>query len=504
MGGQIIPGGYAMKNVLIFCADHMRGDALACNGNSFVQTPNLDALAESGVTFRRCYTPNPICVPARGAITTGNYSHVCTNSKNNGGRIHDDQDKIAQVYADAGYETYAMGKLHYTPYSPPGQPRLLHGFQHAELAEEGRAVAQFDPECKTRGIEEYHDYLADVGYAGFARAHGLGNNDLHMCASPLPAEHHVDSWVASRTIAHLEAHLDKRKDKPFFMFSSFTKPHPPYDPPRPYDSLYDPRDIPAPFGSREDLDTRSPIIKVEALGHGIQFMSPEAIQVMRAYYYGLVTFQDAMIGRVMAFLQERGLLEDTIIVYTADHGDMLGDFGGVFKCNMMEGSCRIPMIVSAPGQIPASAPSDDLVGLQDILPTVASLTGHELNHPTQGLDLTSSLMGNGPVREAIYSNCRSTPWQTAMVTDARWKYAYCEANGYEELYDMANDPTELRNLIAENACPEEAARMRQLLISQARELKDTKILDGDDLKCTEVDVDSEAVFSEGRMGWRWY
>ena len=204
-----------MRNVLLISADHMRGDALACNGNSFVKTPNLDALAESGATFRRCYTPNPICVPARASITTGNYSHVATGRKNNGGLIRDGQNKIAEVFARAGYETYALGKLHYVPYSPPAQSRLLHGFQHAELCEEGRIIKSFAAKGGRRGLEDYADYLEDVGYAGYSRAHGLGNNDLHPCPSPLPAEHYVDAWVAARTIANLEAHQSNRQDRPF-------------------------------------------------------------------------------------------------------------------------------------------------------------------------------------------------------------------------------------------------------------------------------------------------
>ena len=133
-------------NVLLITADQLRADAIGPGGNAFVQTPNLDRLAESGVNFTNAYTPSPICVPARASITTGNYPHKCTGSKNNAGRIRDGQLKIAQVFADAGYKTYAMGKLHYLPYSPPGQPRLVHGFQHVRLTESGRILKHFDPQ----------------------------------------------------------------------------------------------------------------------------------------------------------------------------------------------------------------------------------------------------------------------------------------------------------------------------------------------------------------------
>ena len=120
-------------NIILITADHICHDALACNGNEFVQTPNLDRLAKSGITFSNSFTPNPICVPARAAITTGNYPHKCTGFKTNSGKIKDGQLLIARHFADAGFRTYAIGKLHYVPYSPPGKPRLLHGFQHAEI-----------------------------------------------------------------------------------------------------------------------------------------------------------------------------------------------------------------------------------------------------------------------------------------------------------------------------------------------------------------------------------
>ena len=129
-------------NILLITADQLRADALGCYGNEICRTPNLDALAGGGVVFENAFTPNPICVPARASITTGNYSHVCTGTKSNGGRIKDDQTKLAEHFVANGYEAYACGKLHYAPYAPPGEPRLLHGFQHCDLHESGRLVNQ--------------------------------------------------------------------------------------------------------------------------------------------------------------------------------------------------------------------------------------------------------------------------------------------------------------------------------------------------------------------------
>ena len=492
-----------MKNVLFIMADQLRYDALGCTGNTVAVTPHLDDMAKRGVMFQRCYTPNPICVPARATVITGNYSHKATGSKNNGGRIRDDQDKMPELFARAGYRTYAMGKLHYVPYSAPGEPRLLHGFQTAELCESGRMLRLHDPEGRLRGVEDYADYLSDAGWRGFTRAHGLGNNDLHPGVSPLPAEHFVDAWVAERTIAHLTRHAEERNDQPFFMFMSFPKPHSPYDPPRPYDAMFDPRRVPAAI-DRALLETRSPTVRTTAWQHGMQYLSPEAVQVMRAHYYGLVSFQDRMIGRVMQYLDRAGLRDDTIVLYTADHGDLLGDFGGCFKCNWLEGSAHVPFILSAPGQAPAGKASDELVGLQDILPTLSTLTGVPLTRPCDGKDLSGVMQGNGGVRDVFIGQCLESPSQSYMAFDGRWKYAYSETNAFEELYDLQSDPRELRNLALAGEARDQSARLRKEIISWCAANGDAKMLEGGGLKRTDVDIKPRCEFHANSLGWRWY
>jgi len=489
-------------NVLLITADHMRNDALGCNGNPFVSTPNLDALASRGVTFVNGSTPNPICVPGRASITTGNYSHVCTDSKNNGGRIRDDQIKIAQHFSDAGYRTMAIGKLHYAPYSPPGEPRLLHGFQHAELCEEGRIVSSFDRTGRMRGLEDYHDWLFDVGWGGYERAHGVGNNDIHPAASPLPAEYHEESWVATRTIDNLRAHLRGGSGQPFFTWASFTKPHAPYDPPQPWDRLYDPREIPEPIGCVDLLADRDPLLRTWPVAYGWERFSPEMIQNARAHYFGMVSFQDHNVGRMISFLDEAGVLDDTVIVYSADHGDLLGDFGCFFKCNMFHGSVGVPLIFAGPG-VQAQQPTDHLAGLQDILPTVADLTGNPLPQAVQGESLSAILAGgDAPVREHYISQSLSSPRQRYMVMTRQWKYVYHELGGVEELYDIVEDRQELTNLAGDR--PDVVSELRGVLLQWCRDNGDDQMLAGDGLARSPEDAADVEQFDAGRLGWRPY
>ena len=492
-------------NILLITADQARSDAFGCNGNSFVRTPHLDALAARGVTFTSAFTPAPACVPARAAITTGNYAHTCTGLKSNGGRIRDDQVKIAEHFQRAGYGTLAVGKLHYTPYSPPGQPRLLHGFQKAELFEEGRILHQFAPRQDVRGLEDYHDFLQDSGWGGYERAHAIGNNDVHAGPSPLPPELHEEAWVADRTVAMLREHLAAQPGHPFFMWSSFSKPHAPYDPPQPFDRLYDPRSLPGPIGSVDLLRDRDPWLRSWPVAYGWNLMSPQAVRYARALYFGLVTFQDEMIGRILACLRAAGQLDNTLILYTADHGDLLGDFGCFFKANMFQGSVGVPFICAGPGVLARRTALPHLCGLQDILPTLADLTACPLDRDVQGVSLkpvlTRPLHGN--VRDFYVSEYSDSPSQRYMVRSPRWKYVYHELGGVEELYDAVEDPQELRNLAQDK--PAVVAEWRTVLTDWCRQTGDLGAFGTDGaLKQSPEDAKSATAFQAKNMGWRWY
>jgi len=491
-------------NILIFMADQIRADALGCYGNPCCRTPNLDALAREGVVFRNSFTPNPICVPARAILTTGNYSHVCTGDRANGGRIRDDQVKLPEHFVRHGYRTYACGKLHYEPYSPPGQPRLLHGFQSCDLAESGRIIQQFDPKGTMRGLEDYQDYLADVGWAGYSRAHGIGNNDVRPCPTPLPAEHHVDHWVADCAIRRMREHRASHGDRPFLVFCSFPKPHSPYDPPWEYVRMYDPREVPPPAGDETMLADRNPQLEYERATRAMTTLSPAARQVIKAYYYALITHQDAQVGQVLAALDEAGLGDDTIVLYCADHGDLMGDFGTYFKGVFLEGVARVPFLVRGPG-VPRGETRSQLTGVQDILPTLATMTGCPLPKTVQGLDLTGALAdAEAPLRDLFYGQCMNDPRQSAMVTDGRWKYCYAQRGAVEELYDLESDPTELVNLASKPGAEKRLKPWRETLIAEALRLGDTALVRDGKLATSPLDRDAIRKLPIREMGWRWY
>jgi len=490
------------RNVLLITADQLRGDALHCTGADFLHTPNLDRLAADGVNFIRGMTPNPICVPARACITTGNYPHRCTGNKNNSGCIRDDQIKIADHFNQHGYRSYALGKLHYVPYQ---KPRLLHGFQTAEITESGRILKQEQAAGHDLGGEDYHDYLKSVGYGGMQRAHGCGNNDVHPNVSPIPSEHYVDAWITTRSIHHISRHRREHPDQPFFMWTSYPKPHSPYDPPEPYHNHYDPRYIPPPVGSPDLLEGRSRFLTQLRDDFDWQHLSPQAIQLCRARYFGLISFQDVQIGRLLRFLDEQGLADDTIILYTADHGDLMGDFGCFFKANFLNGSVRVPFILRSPGQVPGGQVSRQLVGLQDVLPTLTSLAGAPLTESVDGVDLTPSV--NDPSREVrpcYVAQCFGDPQQSYMVFDGRYKYIYSQWDGIEELYDQQEDPAELRNLAGQAKNRSRTSNLRGVLIDWCRDNGDEAALENGDLKKSIIEPPEHPRPIQGRMGWRYF
>jgi arylsulfatase A-like enzyme len=435
-------------NILVIMSDQLRSDALGCSGNAAVRTPNIDRLAAGGARFTNAYTPNPLCVPARASFTTGCYPHKSAGSKQNNGQIREGYPTIGEEMRQRGYKTYAMGKLHYTPYQPPGSERVTHGLETVELSESGRYVHRFDPTGQLTGMEEYLDYLQENGWGGYTRGHGLGNNDIFPAPSPIPEEHYVDTWVADRTIHYLKQHSEQFPGDPFFMWASFPKPHSAYDPPRPYDQLYHPHDMPSPIGDISMLNERGlDLLEAEYRKYGWDTLSPQAKKVIKAHYYGLVGLQDKLIGRMLDYLEQNGLSEDTIVVFTSDHGDMLGDFGLYFKKVFYNGSVKIPLIIRYPRAIRSGIVTDELAGLQDLLPTLLGLTGEPLDQQIDGVNLLPVLEQDQAVRRYFVSQSNNeASAQRYMVADKRWKYMYHTLGGVQELYDLHEDPHECCNL----------------------------------------------------------
>ncbi|MGQ9855107.1 MAG: sulfatase family protein, partial [Candidatus Oleimicrobiaceae bacterium] len=222
------------------------------------------------------------------------------------------------------------------------------------------------------------------------------------------------------------------------------------------------------------------------------------------YYYSCITFLDEQIGRVIAALKELSLLDSTLIIFTSDHGDLLGDFGTFFKMNHLNGSVRIPLIISGPG-IARGVRSTAPVGLQDLLPTIATVADARIPEAVQGLDLSGHLAeGRGNVRTVFYSQTGDDPHQSSMVCDGQWKYIYSQWGGVEELYDQVSDPAEEHNLVRDPAFANILQQYRATLRTCAEEVGDTALLTPMGFKTSPLDRNAIRRLHIQGMGWRWY
>ncbi len=417
-------------NVLFISVDQWPGHLLGCAGHPVIQTPTIDHLARLGTRFNRAYAESPICIPSRRSMMTG------LSPKGHGDRSFNPTLRmpkvplLAQAFRDAGYQTNAVGKLHVYP------PRDRIGFDDVLLAEEGRP--------KLGAIDDYEMYLAAQGHAGEQFMHGMNNNDYLNRPWHLSEASHVTNWItreAAKTI--------KRRDptRPAFWHVSYTHPHPPLAPLQCYLDMY--RDVHIDEAWHADWETHKPISALDAVrDYWPVGESKDTHKQLRQAYYALCTHIDHQIRIILGTLREEDLLNDTLIMFTADHGDMLGNFGLWAKRMFYEGASALPMILidtAHQNRVKANHVDSRLVGLQDIMPTLLDLAGIAIPSTVEGLSMVGS-----QTRPFLYGECREDAGATRMVHDGRHKLIWYPAGNVVQLFDLECDPQE-RHDCAEQA-----------------------------------------------------
>jgi len=440
-------------NILFLMADQHRGDCLRAGGNSAIDTPNLDRIAREGVRFRNAYSSTPTCTPARACLLTG------LSPWNHGmlayGRVANKYPyEMPRALRDAGYYTYAIGKLHYSP------QRNLHGFHGALLDESSRSESiDFRSDYRSWFYSEAPNLDPD--------ATGVGFNDYNGTAYVLPERMHPTAWTGRAAASFIENY---KKPEPFFLKVSFARPHSPYDPPQRLFDRYLQRKLPAAsvggWASRFE--------KREGPGNAIWYgRMPEAeIRNSRAAYYGSISFIDEQIGQMIGSLEKRGMLENTLIVYTSDHGDMMGDHHHWRKSYAYEGSAHVPMLMRWPNGLVSSKRGqvlDQPVELRDIFATFLDAAG---TSPARLIDGRSMLeLARGRTegwREFIdleHGLCYEKSNQWTALTDGKWKYIYKAFEGEEQLFDLTRDRAELTNLAGDAAASATLRSWRQRMIT---------------------------------------
>jgi arylsulfatase A-like enzyme len=477
-------------NILLITSDQQHYSTLGAV-NDRIRTPALDRLCREGVRFDRAYCPNPTCTPTRASIITGMMPSE-HGAWSLGTKLFEDVPTVGDMLGGCGYFTALIGKAHFQPLaSRPGmeslecQPTLRdldfwrgfhgpwYGFQHIELArnhaDESHAGQHYGIWMEQKGLANWRDYFQPWPPRPDAprREYFLRDNRSWS----LPEEFHYTRWTGERTIAQIERAA--AEGKPFLLWSSFHDPHPPYIVSEPWASMYDPADVPVGRVAEGEHD-RSPIHFRKTQQHDPEYWKQarrgEAIhgghchlrdvQELRkdvACYYGMVSFMDQQIGLVLDSLDRLRLADNTLVIFTTDHGHFLGQHGLIAKAiHHYEDLLRVPLIVRLPGRVPAGQVSNAIQNLVDFAPTFLAAAGLQPPGTMTGVNQLQTWCGGEPARTwSITENHHGTRcFHMRSYVNQRYKITVYRDGDDGELFDLAEDGGEVHNLWHDPAAQE--------------------------------------------------
>ncbi len=462
-------------NILFICTDQQRYDSLGCNGNTTARTPNLDALAASGARFENHIVANPVCMPSRSSMLTGRFPNA-HRVWTNGIALPPTETTLPAVLGHHGYRTASIGKIHLTPtlcYPGPGMMESRRGWANGSLDGWNGPYYGFDDVQLTVGHGDnalkWGHYGADVR-ARFpelverVRQRESTASEVDTRESVIPLEAHHTTWIGDRTVEFIMAR--RAQGEPFMLFTSFPDPHHPFHVPEPYASMFDPRDIPLPMPD----DNRD--CKPHHYGGGrvieartTSVLGEDDLRRIIARTYGMIALIDDTVGRIMLALENTGLADETIVVFTSDHGELLGDHGlllkGPYPCRSL---LRVNCLMRAPGIAAPGTVVHNPTSNTDLLPTLLGLCGIDVPSGVQGRSLVDALQG-GPSPDSALSMGWSKESGNRHVHQTmytpNWRVTWFPRTGEGELYNLADDPGEKYNLFDE---PDHAKIRDQLLI----------------------------------------
>ncbi|MBL7644692.1 MAG: arylsulfatase [Candidatus Hydrogenedentes bacterium] len=458
-------GAASRPNILFIMADQHRGDCVGADGNSVIHTPNLDRLAREGARFRCAYSSTPTCTPARAALLTGMapWNHGMLGYSRVPARY---PVEMPQLLRDAGYYTLGVGKMHWSP------QRGGHGFHRLVLDEATRVET---PDF----LSDYQAWFASVAPHLDSGATGIGPNSYRAAPYALPEELHPTHWTGSVANRFLESY---DQPEPFFMKVSFVRPHSPYDPPKRWMDYYAHKALPAPHLGEWSRGNRERDTDKDTLWRGD--LGAEPVRLSRQGYYGSVSFVDEQVGRMLDTLERRGMLENTLILYTSDHGDMTGDHHLWRKGYAYEPSARIPMMIRWPEGMVATERGQVYrapVEIRDILPTFIDAAGTTAPQPLDGRSMLDVIRGADDWRTVIdleHDICYSPDNHWSALTDGSTKYIFHARTGEEQLFDLDTDPGETKDLARDPAHWEKLSLWRRRLIAHLEPRGEAWVKDG--------------------------
>lgn len=441
-------------NILWICTDQQRFDTLGCYGNSHVNTPNIDRLAARGVQFQNSFCQSPICSPSRASFLTGRYPRT-TRVRQNGQSIPGDEILVTRLLSEAGYICGLSGKLHISACNPSvcsgTEPRIQDGYDEFHWSHHHK------PDWPTN---EYTQWLEEQGIQYQTEA----SDESDYVEYGMKAEYHQTTWCAEKASTFIRANASF--SNPWLFSVNIFDPHHPFDPPvelfKKYMDISD--EIPLPSYTQGELETKSVFQTIDHKGaYGTQgnypfdAMNENDHKALRAAYWAMIELIDQQVGRLLDVLDETGELENTIVIFMSDHGEMLGDHGIYLKGPYFyEPAIRVPLVISWPGVVQQGVVKDALVELVDLAPTLLDASGISKHEGMQGSSLWTLLTGEKSEdehRDNVYCEYYNTQtWHTnpaanaTMVRGKRYKLSYFHGLNTAELYDLVTDPNETSNL----------------------------------------------------------
>jgi arylsulfatase len=434
-------------DILFIMTDQQRFDTIAALGNSHIYTPNMDRLVRRGISFLNAYATCPVCVAARYTIRTGcepATTRVFSNAKADpvAGQPQEMEARcgayLGRTMSHMGYRTFAIGKFHTQPWNEDV------GYETIWRNEENYRPL-------TREGDDYAAWLAREHPEFDFLEQPMGERtEMYYLPqrSPLPAELGAEWWAADHAIDEIAKSDDPR---PFFGFVSFVGPHPPLAPPIPFNRMYNPDRTPEPIlGDIDDdhLDEEIPFMRYAIWANAI---NPALSKIVKARYYGEITYLDHCLGRILDAIEARPNSDDVLICFFSDHGDLLGDHQGWQKQNFFEAACRFPLLLSWPATLPASSVRNELISLADLFGIATGAAG--ACEVREGIDVLKMLRGECAAREHLVGMVEvpgSHDFKVMVVT-AQWKYIFMANGGREQLFNLERDPNELSNCVSSSS-----------------------------------------------------
>lgn len=471
-------------NILLITSDQQHWNTLGCL-NSEIETPNLDRLAGEGTLFERAYCPNPTCTPTRASMITGKYPSQ-HGAWSLGTKLPESESTVGDSFQEAGYDVSLIGKAHFQQLrstedfpSLESYPKMqdldfwrkfhgpFYGFNHLETArnhvDESHVGQHYAIWMEEQGLKDWRKHFQNTFMDFDFREPGDPIQGPQEHRWTLPEEYHYNRWIADRTCARMDE--AGKQEKTFFCWASFFDPHPPYLAPEPWDTMYDPAQVTVPQAHPGEHEKNPPHFQKtqeenpdfrawegEYSNHGMHSHrhDPQKLAKDIAVYYGMVSLLDKYVGQILDYLDETGLAENTLVVFTSDHGHFYGQHGLIAKGPFhYEDVIRVPFLVRLPGQVPAGKRSAALQSLVDLPQTFLEACGMPEPRGMAGVSQWKSWTGaEEPARHHIVVENRHQKESIHVKTyvDSRYKLTVYYDRSYGELFDLEEDPGEINNL----------------------------------------------------------